>query len=85
MDKQTTGIVISAARQWWLKINTKPVRMHALDGAIFPYIIKVRYTVDGKEYVKRKWIHAGQPVPATGSSLPVLYSTANPAKAKILS
>ena len=59
MEKETTGTVISVATQWWLKINTKPVRLHALDGAIFPYIIKVRYTADGKDYFKRKWIRAG--------------------------
>ena len=45
MNEKTTGTVISAAKQWWLKINTKPVRMHAMDGAIFPYIIRVQYAV----------------------------------------
>ena len=24
---ETSGTVISASRQWWLKVNTKPVRM----------------------------------------------------------
>ena len=84
MDKKTVGTVIAASRQWWLKINTKPVRMHALDGAIFPYIIKVKYTADGKEYIKRKWISAGNPVPNVGSSVTVAYSENKPSKAKIL-
>ena len=84
MDKQTTGVVISAARQWWLKVNTKPVRMHALDGAAFPYIIKVRYTVGGREYTRRKWIHAGHPVPDAGAPVTVLYTEDRPSKAKIL-
>ncbi|MBQ4264177.1 MAG: sugar ABC transporter permease [Clostridia bacterium] len=84
MDQQTTGIVIAAARQWWLKVNTKPFRMHALDGAIFPYIIKVRYTVDGREYIKRRWIHAGSPVPAVGACVTVIYCEDKPSKAKIL-
>ena len=52
MDKQTTGIVIAATKQWWLKVNRKPMRMHALDGAEFPYIIKIEYIVDGKAYRK---------------------------------
>jgi len=56
VDKETKGTVVSVAKQWWLKINTKPVRLHPLDGAIFPHIIKVSYTVDGVEYTKRKWI-----------------------------
>lgn len=84
MDIETMGTVISVAKQWWLKINTKPVRMHALDGAIFPYIIKVKYTVDGKDYTKRKWIGAGNPVPSVGSVVSVLYSENKPLKAKIL-
>jgi len=83
MYKETMGTVVSAAKQWWLKINTKPVRMGAFDGAIFPHIIKVKYTVDGKEYFKRKWIGAGLPVPAVGSNLTVLYRSDRPGKAKI--
>lgn len=39
MDKQTTGTVIAATKQWWMKVNRKPMRMHALDGAEFPYIM----------------------------------------------
>ena len=27
MDKQTTGTVIAAAKQWWMKVNRKPMRM----------------------------------------------------------
>ena len=37
MDKETIGTVLSVAKQWWLKVNTKPVRMSALDGAAFPH------------------------------------------------
>ena len=84
MDKETMGTVISVKKQWWLKINTKPVRTHALDGAIFPHIIKVQYTVDGKTYTKRKWIGANSQPPEAGSSLTVLYWGNNPNKAKIL-
>ena len=56
MDKQTTGIVIAATKQWWLKVNRKPMRLHTLDGAEFPYIIKIEYTVDGKAYTKRNGV-----------------------------
>ena len=84
MEKETLGTVISVAMQWWLKINTKPARTHALDGAIFPHIIKVKYTVDNKEYIKRKWVSAGSPVPVLGSSVTVLYSKNRPSKAKVL-
>ena len=84
MDRKTTGTVISVTRQWWLKINTKPVRRHTWDGAVFPYIAKVRYTVDGRDYIKRKWIPAGQPVPSVGSTVDVIYCAEKPAKAKVL-
>ena len=84
MDQKTTGTVLKATKQWWLKINTKPIRKHALDGAIFPYIIKVQYTVDGTDYIKRKWIRAGSPVPSVGSSAKVIYSEKKPSKAKVL-
>ena len=83
MDKETTGIVISVAKQWWLKVNTKPIRMGALDGATFPHIIKVEYVADGNTYTKRKWIGAGEPVPAVGSEVTVLYCSNKPRKAKI--
>ena len=84
MDKETMGTVLSVAKQWWLKVNTKPIRMGTLDGATFPHIIKVQYIVDGNTYTKRKWIGAGKPVPAVGSELTVLYSSEKPGKAMIL-
>ena len=84
MDKQTAGTVVATTQQWWLKVNRKPIRMHALDGAEFPYIIKIEYTVDGKAYRKRKWISAGKPVPKVGSNVQVMYNSEKPSKAKIL-
>ena len=84
MDKEPVGTVLSVAKQWWLKVNTKPIRIGTLDGATFPHIIKVQYTVGGDTYTKRKWIGAGKPVPAVGSKLTVLYCADKPSKAKIL-
>ena len=82
--KESTGTVIAASKQWWLKVNTKAFRTGPLDGAIFPYIVKVTYTVDGKTFTKRKWIHAGQPVPAVGSSVKVVFDEGDPARGKIV-
>jgi len=84
MDKETMGTVISVAKQWWLKVNTKPARLHPLDGATFPHIIKVQYIVGENTYTKRKWIGAGKNVPAIGSNLIVLYCADKPSKAKVL-
>ena len=36
-------------------MNRKPARVHAMDGAAFPHIIKVKYTIDGKDYICRKF------------------------------
>ena len=84
MNKEAKGTVISVAKQWWLKVNKKPIRTNALDGATFPHIIKVQYVVDENTYSKRKWIGAGKPVPAIGSTVTVLYCPDKPGKAKII-
>lgn len=83
MEQQTCGTVISVARQWWLKVNTKSVRVGPLDGATFPYILKIRYAVDGTEYVRRKWLNPGVPVPTVGSSVRVFYRSDKPSKARV--
>ena len=54
-----------------------------MDGAAFPYIIKVKYVVDGNEYIKRKWIGAGLPVPHEGAAIKVTFDRNKPTKAKI--
>lgn len=84
MDKQIAGTVAAARKQWWLKINTKPARTLGTDGASYPYVIRVTYSVDGKEYSKRKWIHAGCKIPEVGSAVQVKYCSAKPAKAKLV-
>ena len=82
--KRTTGTILSAKKQWWLKINKKPIRSGALDGAAFPYIIKVRYVVDGKEYIKRKWIGTECPVPVEGSTVQLAYEENHPERIKVV-
>ena len=84
MEQKTIGKVISVKKQWWLKVNTKPVRMHALDGATFPHIIRVKYMVGGNEYLKRKWIRACDQPPAVGAEVIVLYDADKPSKSKVI-
>ena len=83
MEKQTEGTVISVKKQWWLKVRTKAFRKGPMDGAIFPHIVKVRYEVDGKEYVKSVWVHAGDPVPQVQDTVRVFYDADRHSKAKI--
>lgn len=84
MDKQTIGTIVKVRKMRLLKVNSKPVRLHPLDGATFPHIIKVSYSVDGTEFVKRKWIHPGQTVPKVGSNVQVIYSSEKPSKSMVL-
>ena len=35
MEKETMGTVISVTKQWWLKVNRKPVRAHAMDCLLY--------------------------------------------------
>ena len=84
MQKRTTGTIISVKKQWWLKVNTKPVRFGPLDGAVFPHVIKVRYTVDGTEYITRKWIGAKYPVPVEGGTVQLVFDEERPDKVSIV-
>ncbi len=40
--------------------------------------------VDGKEYVRRKWILTKRPVPAEGDTVGVLYDDLKPEKIKLV-
>ena len=82
-EKETKGVVLSAKKQWWLKVNTKAMRFGALDGATFPHIVKISYTVDDKKYIGRKWLSAGVRCPAVGESVDVSYSEDRPSKFSI--
>lgn len=83
MEKKTNGTVLSAKKQWWLKVNTKPVRRGTFDGATFPHIVKVKYTVNGVEYIKNKWIRAGVPCPGVNEQVTVIYREDKPNKCKL--
>ena len=70
---QTTGTVTEIKTCWWLKINTKPVRAHMWDGALFPHRVNYRYTVDGKEYQGKRIISPYAACPKKGDALIVFY------------
>ena len=83
MEKRTVGIVHSVTRQWWLKVNTRAVRFGPLDGARFPHIVKVRYTVEGREIVKRKWLGARFTPPCVGEEIDVIYREDKPTRCRL--
>lgn len=83
MEKETIGTIISVTKQWWLKVNRKSVRIYGMDGADFPYIIKIKYTIEGKDYICRKCIGASKKIPDKGATLKVIYREDRPSKVRI--
>ena len=83
MEKRTKGTVLSVKTQWWLKVNTKAGRFGPLDGATFPHIVKVKYTVDGNEIIKNKWLSAGIEPPSVNGSVIVVYREDKPTKFRL--
>ena len=77
---KTIAKVIKVHKCWWIKVNTKPVRLHALDGAAFPHIITVEYEVDGQKYTKKKFLSYNITCPNVGSSVELYYEISNPNK-----
>ena len=77
---KTTGTVIEVKKIWWIKIKLKAVRMHSADGVAFPHSIKVRYTVDGKEYIKKVYVPWQILPPSKGDEVAVNYNTNRPSQ-----
>ena len=83
MENKTTGTILSVKKQWWLKVNTKPIRKHALDGATFPHIVTVKYTLDGNEIIKKKWVKACIPPPNANEKVIVIYREEKPTQLRL--
>lgn len=84
MEGRTKGTVISVKKQWWLKVNTKAVRLHPLDGATFPHIVTVKYTVNGKEIIRKKWLGAHMIPPSADEQVTVIYRQDKPTKFRLM-
>ncbi len=78
--KRTTGTIISAKKQGWLKIHGRPTE----NGAVSPCIVRVRYAAEGKEYVRKKWIGTEYPVTAEGDTVCLAYEEDRPGKIKVV-
>lgn len=77
---KTIGTVTKVYKCWWIKVNQKAVRMHALDGAAFPHIITVEYQAYGEKYTKKMWLGHHITCPVAGSTIPVYYEKEMPKK-----
>lgn len=80
----TDGTITKVKTCWWLKVNTKHARLHALDGACFPHIIYFTYQVKGTEYKGSRYVSwyvsyaAG--CPRAGEKITVFYDGDHPAR-----
>ena len=71
------GVITDMKKCWWLKINTKPVRSHSLDGAVFPCTLHFRYSVNGTEYNGKKFIGLNTRGLNEGGKITVYYDGDN--------
>jgi len=82
--EQTKGVVTEVKTCWWLKINTKPIRTHMMDGAVFPHVIHFTYTVSGQTYRGKRYVNWNRRCPEKGEKLIVHYEKENPAKYAVI-
>lgn len=78
------GTVIDVKKCWWLKVNTKPVRMGTMDGAVFPNIIHFTYQVDGVSYKGSRYVGLSPVYPRKGETLTVFYDPRAPHRCAVL-
>ena len=78
------AVVTEVKTCWWLKINTKPVRAHMWDGALFPHLIRCRYTVGGREYEGRQIISPYAACPKAGDTITLCCRPGQPERFAIL-
>ena len=77
------GTIKKVRKCWWIKVNKKPVRTHAFDGALFPHIMTFTYTVNGIEYTKRKYIGLRADAVGIFGNVDVYYDKEKPSKCAI--
>ena len=81
MDKQTTGTVIAAAKQWWMKVNRKPMRMHWM---VLNFLTSSRLNKKLMKGAHKKKMDQRQPLFPGGEHCAGDIHADKPSKAKIL-
>lgn len=71
-DQKTEGVAVEVKSIWWCYV-----------GLQCSHVMKVKYTVRGKDYFKRVWIRLGELTPVEGNTFIVLYCSDKPSKAKV--
>ena len=80
---KTTGEILKVHKCWWLKVNKSPVRINGLDGTLFPYLMTVSYSVNGKKYKKTKFIGLRENLIGIFETVDVFYDKDKPSRCAI--
>lgn len=82
-ENRTNGKIEKVTKCWWIKVNKKPVRINALDGALFPHLMTVSYAVNGKKYKKTKYIGLKEGLIGIFGTVNVYYDKSKPSRCTI--
>ena len=80
---KTIGKVIKVHKCWYMKVNKKPVRLNGLGGALFPHLMTVSYSVNGKKYKKTKYIGLRENLIGIFGTVNVYYDKDKPSRCAI--
>ena len=80
---RTTGKILKVHKCWWLKVNKSSVRINVLDGALFPHLMTVSYSVNGKKYKKTKFIGLRENLIGIFGTVDVFYDKDKPSRCTI--
>ena len=75
---ETKGIVYKVSTCYWFKVNTKPIRANASDGAVYPHNIHFTYTVDHQEYKGKRYVQWNKRCPYKDEIITVYYEAGKP-------
>ena len=78
--REAVGTVTAVKTCYWLKVNTKAVRLGPMDGAKFPHIVHFTYEVDGMQYKGSRFYNWNKEPPLKGGVINVYFDLAAPQK-----
>jgi len=79
-ENRTNGKIEKVTKCWWIKVNKKLVRMNTLDGGLFPYLMTVSYTANGRKYKKTKYIGLKEGLIGIYGTVNVYYDKSKPSR-----
>ncbi|MBE5782730.1 MAG: sugar ABC transporter permease [Clostridiales bacterium] len=82
--RSCAGAVTQVSPCYWLKVNTKPIRAHAWDGAVYPHMVSFQYEVNGCAYTGKRYYSWTIRPPVKGSRITVYYDEKDPSRYAVL-